>query len=254
MKRLLILVGLAVSFIAGCNKIDKNSFQISGELNNGAEKPLYFLEMTGQGLKPLDTIIIDNKGKFKFSYKLQEASIFVLLANPNDYITIIPNKQEDIIINGYFNALSSSYTIKNSKDSELLHKLNQEYINTNAILAEIKQTLHENKYSENIDQVKENLLEQYNILEIRQRSIIKKFIDTNKGSLACIIALYRLFDNHYLFSLTNDLNVYEQVYEQLNKTYPNNQHTIGLKNLIEKAKLKSQQDTIENKSKLANKK
>ena len=177
-----------------------------------------------------------------------------MLANPNDYITIIPNKQEDIIINGYFNALSSSYTIKNSKDSELLHKLNQEYINTNAILAEIKQTLHENKYSENIDQVKENLLEQYNILEIRQRSIIKKFIDTNKGSLACIIALYRLFDNHYLFSLTNDLNVYEQVYEQLNKTYPNNQHTIGLKNLIEKAKLKSQQDTIENKSKLANKK
>lgn len=254
MKRLLIFMVLVVGFIAGCNKIDKDGFQISGELNNGADKPLYFLEMTGQGLKPLDTIIIDEKGRFKFSYKLKEASIFVLLANPNDYITLIPNKQEDIIINGYYNALSSSYSIKNSKDSELLHELNQEYIKTNAILAEIKQTLHENKYSENIDQVKESLLEQYNILEIRQRNVIEKFIDSNKGSLACIIALYRLFDNHYLFSLTKDLKVYEKVYEQLSKTFPNNQHTIGLKNLIEKAKLKAKEDSIENKTKLANKK
>lgn len=252
MKRILTFAVLIITLIVGCNKIDKNSFRVSGKLTNGEEKQLYFLEMTGQGLKPLDTINIDKDGKFEFSYKISEPTIYVLLANQNDYITLIPKKQEDIIIEGVFNSLSNSYTIKNSKDSELLHQLNKEYIKTNAILAEIKQTLHDNKYSEDIEQIKTKLFEQYSILEIHQKDVIKKFLNNNKGSLACIIGLYRSFDNHYLFNLNSDLNVYEEVYNELYKKYPNNQHTIGLKNLIEDAKAK--QDSIPAQKELANKK
>lgn len=241
MKKLLTLIVLLTTILAGCNKVDKDSFRISGKLINGEEKQLYFLEMTGQGFKPLDTININKDGEYEFSYKLSDPTIYVLLSNENDYVTIIPKKGENIIMNGSFGALSSSYTIKGSKDSELLHKLNQEYIKTNSILAELKQTLHDNKYSANIEEVKTQLYDKYNVLEIHQKNIIKKFLSENKGSLACIIALYRSFDNHYLFSLTNDLNVYEEVYNELSKKYPTNSHTIGLKNLINDAKLKAQQ-------------
>lgn len=241
MRKSLTLIVLMVTLIAGCNRVNKDSFRISGKLNNGNEKQLYFFEMTGQGFKPLDTINIDKNGEYDFSYKLSEPTIYVLLANPNDYVTIIPQKGEDIIINGSFNSLSSSYTIKNSKESELLYKLNQEYIKTNAVLAELKQTLHDNKYSSNFEEIKAKLFEQYNILEIHQKGIIKKFLAENKGSLACIIGLYRSFDNHYLFSLKSDLDIYEGVYKELSKKYPNNQHTIGLQKLIDDAKLKTQQ-------------
>lgn len=241
MRKLLTLIVILTTLLAGCNKVDKDSFRISGKLTNGEEKQLYFFEMTGQGFKPLDTIEINKDGEYKFTYKLSDPTIYVLLDNQNDYITILPNKGEDIIMNGTFGALSSSYTIKGSKESELLHKLNQEYIKTNAILAELKQTLHDNKYSENIEDVKTQLYDKYNILEIHQKNIIKKFLSDNKGSLTCIIALYRSFDNHYLFSLKDDLNVYEGVYNELSKKYPTNYHIIGLKNLINDAKLKAQQ-------------
>jgi hypothetical protein len=119
MKKILGIIVLLLAF-AGCNKIDKDSFRISGQLNNGESKSLYFLEMTGQGLMPIDTIEIDEKGKFSFDYKYKEPSIYVLMGNENDYITLIPQKQEDIIISGSFNSLSSTYTVKNSKESELL--------------------------------------------------------------------------------------------------------------------------------------
>ena len=254
MKRILILFVLIASVFAGCNKINKDSFRISGKLSNGIEKQLIFLEMTGQGLKQLDIINLDKNGEFKFIYKITEPSIFVLMANPNDYITIIPQKQEDIIIDGFFNSLSNSYTITNSKESELLHDLNKEYIRTNAILAEIKQTLHENKYAENIDEIRTQLLSQYTILELHQKEVIKKFLNNNKGSLACIIGLYRSFDDHYLFNLNTNLEIYEEVYAGLEKTYPNNQHTIGLKNLIRDTKKKSKQKQEEPKKELANKK
>ncbi len=58
MKKILGIIVLLLVF-AGCNKIDKDSFRISGQLNNGESKSLYFLEMTGQGLMPIDTIEID---------------------------------------------------------------------------------------------------------------------------------------------------------------------------------------------------
>ncbi|MDX9798393.1 MAG: DUF4369 domain-containing protein [Bacteroidales bacterium] len=243
MRKIIGLIVLIFLF-AGCNKIDKDSFRVSGQLDRGESKQLYFLEMTGQGLIPLDTVAINEKGEFKFDYKLKEPAIFVLMGNPNDYITLIPQKKEDIIISGSFNSLSSTYTIKNSKESELLHELNQQYIKTNTILAEIKQTLYENKYASNFEEFKAELLDQYNMLEIHQKEIIRKFLEDNKGSLTCIIALYRSFDNHYLFNLNKDINVYEEVYAELQKKYPNNKHTIGLKNLIDDAKAKIIQDSI----------
>jgi len=241
MRKLLTLIVVLSTLVAGCNKVDKDSFRISGKLTNGEEKQIYFFEMTGQGFKPLDTIEINKDGEYEFSYKLSDPTIYVLLDNQNDYITILPKKGEDIIMNGTFGSLSNSYTIKGSKESELLHKLNQEYIKTNSILAELKQTLHDNKYSTNIEEVKAQLYDKYNILEIHQKNIIKQFLSENKGSLVCIIALYRSFDNHYLFSLKDDLNVYEEVYNELSKKYPTNYHVIGLKNLINDAKLKAQQ-------------
>lgn len=254
MKRILVLFVIVVAVFAGCNKIGKNSFRISGKLSNAEEKQLIFMEMTDQEFNPLDTINLDKNGEFKFTYKLTEPGIFVLMAGPNDYITIIPQKQEDIIVSGVYNSFANTYTIENSKQSQLLKELNKEYIRTNAILVEIKQTLHENKYEENIVEIREQLLEKYTILEIHQKEVIKKFLNNNKGSLACIIGLYRSFDNHYLFNLNTDLDIYEGVYAEMQKTYPYNQHTIGLKNLISEAKKKQNQPQAEPKKELANKK
>lgn len=241
MKKIIGIIVLLLVF-AGCSK--KDSFKISGQLANGENKNLYFLEMTGQGLVPLDTIQINKKGKFKFKHEYKEPAIYILMGNENDYITLLPQKKEDIIISGSFNSLSSTYTVKNSKESELLHKLNQEYIKTNTVLTEIRRTLYENKYASNFDEFKVQLLDQYNMLELHQKDVIRKFLKDNKGSLACIIALYRTFDNHFLFDLKKDLNVYEEVYAELNKKYPNNKHTIGLKHLIDEAKAKAAQDSV----------
>lgn len=241
MRKLIAFLLLSVIIFTSCNKVGKNEFRVNGNFTNGNNKVLYLFEMTPNGFQALDTINIDGDGSFKFKHDYKEPTIYVLSSGGNDYITFIPSAKEDIELKAQFNALSSSYTIKNSPQSQLLHDLNQEYIKTNSVLNELKQTLHDNKFEPNIEEIKKKLFEQYNLLELHQREYIKKFLSKNKGSISCIIALYRTFDNHYLFSLKNDLDVYVDVYNELNKIHPNNPHTIGLKTLIEKAKKEQNQ-------------
>lgn len=236
MKKLSIILVIISFCFAGCKKLGSDEFRISGTIVNGENKYVYINEMTPEGFLPMDTIGINEKGEFNIKMKYKEAKILILQTNDNNYITLIPNGGEDIKIHGYSNSLSASYKVENSPQSELLHTLNQEYIKTNAVLSEMRQTLHDNKFADNLDEIKKEILDQYNLLEIRQRELIKSFLQENKGSLACIIALYRKFDNHFLFSLKSDLDIYESVYQELNKTFPNNQHTLGLKVLIDKTK------------------
>lgn len=236
MKKLSIILVLISFCFAGCKKLSSDEFRISGTIVNGENKYVYINEMTPEGFLPIDTVGIDEKGNFKIKMRYKDAKILILQTNDNNYITLIPKGGEDIKIHGYFNSLSASYKVENSPESQLLHTLNQEYIKTNAVLSEMGQTLHDNKFADNLDEIKKDILNQYNLLEISQREFTKKFLQQNKGSLACIIALYRKFDNHFLFSLKSDLDIYEGVYQELNKKFPNNQHTLGLKVLIDKTK------------------
>lgn len=232
-------------FLNACNGIKDNEFRISGSLNNGENKTIYLYEMTTEGFLPLDTIDLDKEGNFEIKMKYIEDKIFIIESSEFDYITLIPRAKEDVKIQGNLKNLSRSYSVQNSSESQILHDLNQEYIMTNDVLKEMSLTLHDNKFSKNIEDVKKQVFEQYNILEIRQKEIIKGFLNKNEGSLTSIIALYRKFDNHYLFSLKTDLDIYEDVYNKLHKTMPKNPHTLGLKNLIDVAKRKKQENIAE---------
>lgn len=247
-KRISLILIISMVVFASCGRVGKDEFKVSGKMTNGENKELYFMEMTTGGFRPIDTISLDNKGEFSFKEKLSAPSIYVLMASDNDYITLIPSGGENIKIKATFNSISSSYSVEGSKDCQLLYQLNQEYINTNAMLASLQQTLHDNMYQQNIEQIKSTLFDKYNVLELHQKAYMKDFLNKNKGSLTCIIALYRTFDNHYLFSLKSDLDIYKSVYAELAKRYPQNQHTIGLKTLIERAEADNAKETENNKS------
>jgi|GEM_PF-1027433 hypothetical protein len=236
-KKLSLLFILSAIMFASCGTPSKDQWRISGTIKNGEDKQLYLMEMTTQGFLPLDTIALSKKGKFSIKKQMKDPSIYVLMASENDYITLVPQGGDDIKMDANFNSLSSTYSINGSKNCQMLHDLNEEYIQTNTMLASLQQTLHDNIYASNVQQVKAQLLDKYNVLELHQKAYIKKMLQQNKGSLVCIIALYRTFDNHFLFSLKNpeDLQVYKDVYVGLSKTMPTNQHTIGLGNLIRNA-------------------
>lgn len=243
----ILLLSLLLIFV-GCSRVKKNEFRISGSLDGGNNKFLYFMEMTPEGFKALDTIALSESGDFSFRSKYTEPKIYILQINDNNYITLIPSPKEDIKLRGHFNAFSASYAVENSPESELLHRLNKEYIHTNEVLRELEQTLFDHKYSDDFEEVREEVYDMYKILQLRQTEMIRGFLKENPGSLSSIIALYRKFDNHYLFSLKTDLDVYEEVYEELNKTMPNNPHTLGLKSLIDRAKRMNEKERMKNAS------
>lgn len=247
MKRLIISLTIITTLIVSCTKSDKlneNSFRISGKLSNAHEKQIYLIEMTPEKFKNLDSISIDKEGNFSLTYPYKEPTIYLIQTNENDYITMIPKGNEDIIIKADYPAFANTYEIKNSPESELLYELNKEYIKSNAALRHIKETLHNNFYDANIAQIKKGLLERYDTLEAHQKESMRTFIEKNVGSLACCIALYRTFDNRPIFDFQKDLTMYEKVLEGLNKKHPNNPHTIALKNHIDNIKKLEQNKSL----------
>ena len=95
--RKLIIIAVVV-MMAACSG-DKDTYQISGKLENGANATVYLMEMENESVRAVDTIILDGKGKFSVKEKLDNPSIFILQC-PNDYIMLCPQVGEKIVLSG----------------------------------------------------------------------------------------------------------------------------------------------------------
>jgi hypothetical protein len=234
--------GLIIGFIAcsllnlSCKKqLESNSFRISGTIEQAKEVKIVLSIMSPEGLNVIDTITTDKEGKFSKDFPFKEQAIYMLADSDNDYITIIPQAKEDIVIQGEYTLLASTYSIKNSPESQKLKELNENSILCRQKLKVLNDTWHYNKYDVNAKELHAKIKEQYIALEQQERQYCLEFIDKNSGSLACIIALYRTFDGNWLFK-AEEIDVYEKVLSGLKKTLPENSQTLALEKLINQKK------------------
>ena len=241
-----IVVGIAlfaVLFVVLRNhKNAKESFQIVGTLENGAGKMVYIEELTPEGPLFLDSIKMDSKGNFRFSYKMPYESFYNVHVAQNDYIVLLPQNGETIRIKGDYNRFSLTYTVEGSPQSTLLWQL-QEYTNMGiARLTDIVKMDDENraKYPNANDLKEARKVTDSIFLDAfaEQQDYIMDFIQHNFGSLATMIALYKEFNNHPIIDPAKSLDWYIEVLEGLETERPENPHTIHFHNSVEYLKHK----------------
>ena len=92
-RTIIILAIFVAIFFSAC---DKNSFTISGTLENGADKTIYLEELTPEGTLFIDSIKLDNQGHFKYSYKMPYQSLYNLHTTADNYIILLPDYGEKI--------------------------------------------------------------------------------------------------------------------------------------------------------------
>ena len=75
-----------------------------------------------------------------------------------------------------------------------------------------------------------------------QQDYVVNFLERNKGSLATLIALYKMYNGNPLINPdTEDFAFYEEVADALEKSLPDNKHTIDFRNTVEKKRFQRQQ-------------
>ncbi|KWW31591.1 MAG: peroxiredoxin [bacterium P3] len=225
-----------VLFAGGCSRGD--SFTLEGTLENGAGCSLYVEELTPDGAVFLDSVRLDEKGRFVFRHDLEYETFFNLHSNEQDYVVLLPRAGERLTLNGDYQSLQWSYRVSGSEGSTLLWQL-QDYSNHGIeVLTELVQQDQENRQrwgaeSAAYKAAKEKTDSVYREAAMEQVEYVSRFIQEHRGSLATLIALYKQFNRHDIIAPEVNFDYYELVLEGLEEEMPDNPHTVHFKNRVE---------------------
>ena len=239
MKRLVYLLLFALIF-TGCKH---DTFTISGTLEGGAGHMLWLEEIAPDGPMFIDSIPMDSKGHFKYTYKMPYRSLYNLHTTADNYIVTLPDYGEKLKVTGKYENLSLTYDITGSPESSLLWQL-QQYTNDGArVLTDLVDTtklyaqmLFDGKITQQqVLDKKDETDSIYRITRAEQVDYICRFLQENQGSLSTLIALYKPFNNRLLIDTRdpNSIDWYDLVLEGLQERYPDNPHTLHFKNTTE---------------------
>jgi thiol-disulfide isomerase/thioredoxin len=226
MRRILFILSLVLIF-SGCS--DKNSFSVEGLIKGKPDKTIYLKKLDVNTEILIDSSKVSKKGEFKFKRNTSETAFYQLGYSSDNFITLLAEPGEKIILVFDDTTLFEHYHIEGSPGSEKLKFLDQTLNETREKLDSLT-TLY-NKASDEPDfDVQKPLLEkEFNNLIMAQRKKNIEFIITNTTSLASIKALYqRINPETYVLYSPNDLQYLKIVADSLTRYYPNSNHVQAL--------------------------
>jgi len=220
MKKLFFLI-LAGIIITSCES-EPEHFTVSGEIENANGAKLYFVALQKDQLNYLDSIILNDKGDFRFTGNTEIPKFYAIRTSPNNYLSLIINPKEQITIHADIENLKSTARIEGSEESQKILELSrhldqalaqidsiglyyQSIIGTRELTREVKDSL--TQLSETIT------------TEHRQRTI--EFIEENAGTLAGLMALYQqIAPRRYILNPVEDIQYFAFVDSALGSKYP----------------------------------
>jgi peroxiredoxin len=221
MKKLFLL--LAVLTVIACTN---QQSKIKGRITDSKGKLLYFEHVDVALTKTLDSVELNNSGRFRFSASVKIPEFYQLRLGKGQIINLLMKPGETITITGNGNDVANSLAVTGSFETENLNKLTRYLAETivnldsvNALyLKATEDTLRERLYNEYVK-----------ILE-KHRKYSMAYILTYNKSLTCIYALYQqLSSGSYVFYKATDLQFFKIVSDTLSKYYPKSKHVLALR-------------------------
>jgi len=244
MKQGLVLL-LIVLLASACTNKDK--LIISGRIEGAEDKTLYLQRMDMNQTITIDSVKMTSE-KFKFKKdRLQEPTFLTLKLSDQNYITLLADTTESIVVNAEAKNLETSYQLKNSIGSVYIQMFNKRVrkLNNklNNIVAKYKATSKEDS------ETKKQLEDEYTTLLNEHKAFVGEFIMQNPRSFAGYYALFQNLDDN-----TAVLNVFDnqdQVYfstlaTSLNLYYPDSERAKHLYNYVLGAKAQQQRQKFTN--------
>ncbi|MCF8296300.1 MAG: AhpC/TSA family protein [Saprospiraceae bacterium] len=227
-----LLAFIAIIVFSCGNNNEKNKITINGKLTNTHAETIYLEELTITNLKPIDSTTVNEDGEFSFKQYVTDKGFFVIKVAPNNFITVILGQGENVTITGDIRQLARTYNVENSDDSKLLWEIEQRKNKIYALYDSLgtvwRNKIHETDNYETkliLDSIAEKAMIDY-------RSQQSDFISENKYSLAMVVALYQRIGKSLVFTIKDDLELFNMVNQALNEKYPENAHAIDLNKRI----------------------
>jgi len=244
MKQGLFLL-LIIILASACNSGDQ--YIVKGHIEGAEGKMIYLERMDLNQTVTLDSTKLKH-GDFEFKQdRLNEPTFLILRLSSNNYITLLADTIETIVVNAEAKNLETSYQLRNSIGSVYIQMFNKRIrkLNTelNTLVAKYQAS------SENDKETRATLENEYSEKLQAHKAFVGEFIMENPRSFAGYYALFQNLDDN-----TSILDVYnkkDQVYfstlaTSLNLYYPESERASHLYNYVLGAKAQQQRQKFAN--------
>jgi peroxiredoxin len=218
---------------SGCGK--DNSAIISGSVSNHTDDEYIYLdELKSDKLEPVDSVRLSGDGSFTFAKDVKRPSFYLLKLNDNNFLTLLVEPGQEIIITAHRDSLNYPLTVEGSEGTMLMAEYNRELRKTIDNLLSLNRIYEENQDRDDLPELMESLdsLAQKELNELNMYT--KDYIDRNLNSLISLVALYQqVAPGVPVLDQAKDWRYFVKVDSALFSQYPDYEPVITLHRQVE---------------------
>lgn len=196
---LIVILGVSLFACADPASTKEGNIIISGSLDNLAGKRLTLEQFVNNQPVIVDSSIVADNGHYELAVTAEKMDFYRITSSPQNAAILILSPDENVKINGDGSKLANSVSVEGSKNTDLLWSYYKEASDFGKNSQELRTQAQ--AFSPEENEKKQELIDQFNALNLHFLSYTKEFIDQNSESPAVLSALGNL-------NIENDLDYF----------------------------------------------
>ena len=167
MKKIFFILTIALLTVSCRQQSSFDGFTVSGEIAQADGKTLYFDRLGATSSETVDSVKLDESGRFSFTQPRPECYDFYRLRIDRQMINLAVDSTENIVIKAELPAMGTGYSVEGSETCQELKKLVlkqmqfQKEIDAMTEAAGVEIGVLQNKVNEKVDVFKSQLMTDY---------------------------------------------------------------------------------------------
>jgi peroxiredoxin len=223
-----VFAALAVLVMASCGE---KKFHVEGTISQAKDSVLYFENVGIEEVSVVDSVLLDDEGRFSFSGDAMEAPEFYRLRIAGQIINVSIDSTETVTVKAQYPQMATQYEVEGSENCAKIKEL-----------ALMQIALHQQAIAVSEDEnlsVKETNDSLMHMIERYKDDVKKRYIFAAPDKAYAYFALFQTLGNMLLFNPRadkDDIKVFAAVATSWDTYYPNaergkNLHNIALEGM-----------------------
>ena len=217
---------LAAGTVIALTACTQNKFCVKGEVANAADSVLYFEHVGLNGIEVLDSVRLDNDGRFNFGHEATEAPEFYRLRVGDQIINVAIDSTETVTVKAQCPAMATQYEVEGSENCTKIKELalKQIALQTKAIALERNTQLGRQQVTDSL----------FRLLQAYKDDVKKNYIFKEPNKSYAYFALFQTLGPWLIFDPKNnrdDVRVYAAVATSWDTYYPGAERGENLHNI-----------------------
>ncbi len=232
-----LFLSLFIALVVVSCEHEAEFFTISGTAKNANGVKLYLAELQTSNINIVDSVILNDEGSFSFKGKTNIPKFYALRTSPDNYITLIINPLEQIIIYVDGSDLTNNPYLEGSPESKKILDLRKNLDRSVDKLDSLGIYYQSLIGKAEIYKVRDSLRKVSEQIILDHTEYTKSFIKNNSNSLAGLMALYQqIAPRRYVLNPNEHMEYFELVDSSLMNLHPASEAVRALHSQISEMK------------------